>query len=331
LLLTVRRKYENYGKYNKYRQSMNHTFRFDRIVLTTLAIAATAVLCSSSASASMIGPVDLGTAGQFTLLALSGGIQDSGPTGPDANPDSVQGTVGIASAGQTFQNSGSRIYNGPIYLHTGDTFNNSAPGVPQPQMSAAIDAMLAQASKDAFAASNFASGLAATATYGNINSSLSITENAAANYVFDIQSINFSGGKTLTLSAPVGSNFILNIASGGITLSPGSIVLSGGLTPDHVLINYTGTNNIQTSGGQNSSRIYANILAPNAHVQLTPGYVAGFIIAASIQMSSGANVVPVPEVTPSSVIFGFIGLVVAFGSRRTLMARVRATSAQAKV
>src|SRR4029077_13153194 len=109
---------------------------------------------------------------------------------------------------------------------------------------------------------------------------------------------------------------------GGITLSPGSILLSGGLTPNNVLINYLGTNDIKTSGGGNSSRIYANILAPNAHVQLTPGFVAGFIIASSIQMASGANVVPVPEVTPGSVIFGFLGLVVAISSRRSLMARV---------
>lgn len=294
-----------------------------RFALTTVA-ALTTVLLGSNASASMIGPVNLGTAGQFTLLALNGDIQDSGPTGPDATTASVVGKIGIAASGHKFDTSGDRIYDGPIYIHTGSTWNSSAKGFPTPQQSAAIDQMLAQASSDAFAASNFAANLQATATYGNINSSLSITENAAGNYVFDIQSINFSGGKSLTLSAPAGSNFILNIQGGGITLSPGSILLAGGLTPDHVLINYLGNNNIQTSGGSNSSRIYANILAPNAHVQLTPGYVAGFIIAQSIQMASGANVVPVPEVTPSSVIFGFIGLIVAFGSRRSLMARMRA-------
>jgi choice-of-anchor A domain-containing protein len=301
--------------------------RLFRLVFGAVALVAI-ISVIQTASASMIGDVNLGTAGNFTLLALTGSIQDSGPTGPQANPDSVSGQVGVVSAGQQFQDSGSRIYNGPIYLHTGDTFNNSAPGVPQPQSSAAIDSMLAQASSDAFAASNFASGLAATASYGNINNTMSITENAAGKYVFDIQSINFSGGKSLTISAPTGSSVILNIGSGGLVLSPGSILLAGGLTANNVLINYTGTNNIQTSGGSNSSQIFANILAPNAHVQLTPGYVNGFIIAASIQMASGANVIPVPEVTPSSVIFGFLGLIVAISSRRALMGRVRATAAQ---
>ncbi len=164
-------------------------------VVSKMLCAAVLATSSLAASASMIGDVDLGTAGNFTLLALNGDIQDSGPTGPQASPDSVAGLVGVASSGYQFQDSGSRIYNGPIYLHSGDTFNNSAPGVPQPTMSAAVDGMLEQAKSDAVAASNFAAGLAATASYGNINSSMSITKNMAGKYVFDIQSINFSGEK----------------------------------------------------------------------------------------------------------------------------------------
>jgi len=302
---------------------MNNTSHSTLRLSSALALAI-ALLLPGTAKASV---VDLGQAGQFTLLALGGGIQDSGPTGPDANPDSVSGPVGVVSAGQKFENSGSRIYNGPIYLHTGDTFNNSAPGVPQPQSSASIDAMLAQAKSDAFSASSFASSLAATATFGTINNTTSITENAAGNYVFNITAISFSGGKALTLSAPAGSTYLLNISS-GLTLSPGSILLAGGLTADNVLINYTGSSNISLSGGGNASRIYSAILAPNAHVQITPGFIAGSIIADSIQMSSGANVVPVPEVAPSSVIFGFLGLIVAVSSRRALAGRVRAVASR---
>ena len=50
------------------------------------------------------------------------------------------------------------------------------------------------------------------------------------------------------------------------------------------------------------------------------------IIARTLTTSSGALGV-VPEVTPDSVIFGFVGIVVAFGSRRTLMARFRPAKA----
>lgn len=43
-----------------------------------------------------------------------------------------------------------------------------------------------------------------------------------------------------------------------------------------------------------------------------------------------AGAVPVPEVTPSSVIFGFLGLVVAVSSRRALAARVRVVASRNK-
>ena len=55
--------------------------------------------------------------------------------------------------------------------------------------------------------------------------------------------------------------------------------------------------------------------------------INGEIIARTLTTSSGALGV-VPEVTPASVIFGFLGLVVAISSRRALMARVRLATAQ---
>jgi choice-of-anchor A domain-containing protein len=266
--------------------------------------------------------IDLGQAGQFALLALGGGIDDSGPTGPQADPYTVNGPVGVVTDGQKFQASGSVTYNGPLFLHSGVTYNSSAPGVPQPTMSSSIDSMLAQAKQDAFSASAFALSLSPTQTLGTINNNLSITQNSVGNYVLKIDSINFSGNKNLTLSAPAGSTFVLNISQ-GITLTTGSILVAGGLSAANVLINYTGTADVQFSGGSNTSQIFGSILAPNATVGLHPGLVVGSVIANAITMSSGANVVPVPEVTPSSVLFGFIGLIVAFTSRRALGARAR--------
>jgi choice-of-anchor A domain-containing protein len=297
-------------------KSLNRVLNFTALLLA-LGLAA-----APGARASV---VNLGQAGQFTLLALGGSIDDSGPIGPQGNPFNINGPVGVVTAGQKFQASGSVRYSGPVYLHSGVGFNSSAPGVPQPTMSNAVDNMLTQAAHDAFAASSFASGLAATATYGTINSDLTISEANNGHYVFNIDTISFSGGKALTLNGTKNSTFLLNVAS-GITLSPGSILLTGGLSADNVLINYTGTKDVQFSGGGNSSQVFGTILAPNATVGLHPGFVAGAIIANAITMSSGADVVPVPEVTPSSVIFGFLGLIVAVSSRRVLGGRVRAVA-----
>jgi choice-of-anchor A domain-containing protein len=292
---------------------------FTATLAATIVLTAAAFLAlARSANASV---VDLGQAGNFTLLALTGGIDNSGPTGPQADPYSVDGMVGVASSAQKFSASGSVNYNGPIYLHSGDTYNSSAPNVPQPTMGSSVDSMLEQAKADAFNASTFASSLTATASYGTISNNLSITEHSVGNYVFNIQNINFSGGKILTLDAPLGSSYVLNI-SGSLVLTFGSIKVAGGLSPADVLINYTGKNVVQFSGGGNSSQVYGTILSPNAEVGLHPGLVVGSVIAQSITMSSGANVIPVPEVTPASVIFGFVGLLVAVTSRRAFMSRL---------
>ena len=180
--------------------------------------------------------------------------------------------------------------------------------MPPPTTGASVDSYLEQASADAFAASSFAASLTPTATYGTIAANTTITETVAGNYVFDITKIDFSGGKALTLDAPAGSSYVLNIST-GIVLTSGSILVAGGLSSTNVLINYTGTDAVTFSGGGNVSQVYGTILAPYAQVAIDPGVVFGSVIAASIKMSSGADIVPVPEVTPASMIFGFLGLV----------------------
>ena len=124
----------------------------------------TALAVVSFGSPAKAGFVDLGAAGSFDALALTHGIDSSGPLGPDGNY-TFAGNVGVASAGQKFQASGSVNMSGKLFLHTGDTYNSSAKGVAQPQpQNAANDAFLAQARSDAFKASAFASSLAATAS-----------------------------------------------------------------------------------------------------------------------------------------------------------------------
>ncbi|MBV9127091.1 MAG: choice-of-anchor A family protein, partial [Verrucomicrobia bacterium] len=298
--------------------------------LTKLAALVTATVFSASLAHAM--PVDLGQASNFAALALNGGIDSSGPLGPQA--PNFGGNVGVASAGQKFQASGSVTVGngGQLFLHTGDTVNSSAPGVPPPQpQNAANDAFLTQARTDALNASQTATALGQnpatlTGTFATISSPMTITENAPGRYVFNIGSINLNGGDKLTLNGPAGATFVLNV-TGSITLNgggpPQGIFVSGGVTAADVLINYTGNQTIQFTGGGNASQVFGTILAPNVEVGLHPGFVAGSVIANNITMSSGADIggMVVPEVTPGSVLLGFAFLVVAVGSRKTLMAR----------
>lgn len=250
--------------------------------------------------------VDLGAATQFTVLALNGDITHSGPSGPDAAPFNVTGNAGIAVSGKKFTASGSVSYGGSLYLHTGSTFNSSAQGVPQPQTGPAIDSFLTQARQDAINASQAATALGAhpTATYGTIKNNLTISQAFQGNYVFDITGISFSGNKVLTLSAPAGSSFLLNVSS-QLELTSGSILVAGGLTAANVLVNYTGTKDIKFSGGGNASRIDGTLLAPDAIVKISPGYVGGGIIAKAIQASSGADVIPEASTT-KLMLFGLL-------------------------
>ena len=295
--------------------SMNYQFRY-----TTLAAAAIFLALTSYTSASV---VDLGNAAGFSVLTYnSNNTSDSAFQG---------GPIGVVNGDWTQSGGGQTNTQQPTTVYLSPGFHNNGPAVLTTVFNAAL---LNSAWTDAVNASASLASLAPTQTLGAITSGLTLSESAVGTYVFNISSINLNQS-ALTLSAPAGSTFVLNIA-GNITLNGGSqgngILLAGGLTSSNVFINLTGANsNLTTSGGGNAQQIFGTVLATgiNASVNLHPGEINGEIIARTLTTSSGALAV-VPEVTPSSVVFGFIGLVVAFGSRRTLMARVRAVSANGK-
>jgi Putative Ice-binding-like adhesive domain len=278
-----------------------------------LAIAMFGMALAAGASASV---VDLGDAAGFSVLTYnSNNTSDSAFQG---------GPIGVVNGNWT-QSGGSQTNNQQpeiVYLSPGHT--NNGPAVLTTVYNAPL---LNSAWTDATNASAMLASLTPTQTLGAITSGLTISEAAVGNYVLSISSINLSQA-ALTLSAPAGSTFVLNI-SGNITLSGGNqgngLRLAGGLTTNDVVYNLTGTNsNLTTSGGGNAQQIYGIVLATgsNASVNLHPGQINGEVIATTFSSSSGALVV-VPEVTPSSVIFGFLGLIVAFSSRRLLTSRVQ--------
>jgi len=274
------------------------------------------VATSFAAQASV---VNLGSAAGWSVLTYnSNNTSDSAFNG---------GPIGVVNGNWT-QSGGQQTDNQkPTTVYLSPGFHNNGPAV----LTTVFDAAkLNQAWTDAVNASNAMAAMAPTQTFGAINSGLTISENSVGTYVFNISSINLNQDH-ITLSAPAGSTFVLNI-SGDVTLNGGSpgngILLGGGLKSSDVFINLTGVNSsLTTSGGGNANQIYGTVLAVgmNASVNLHPGQINGEIIARTLTTSSGSLGV-VPEVTPSSVLFGFLGFVVAFGSRRSLMARVRASA-----
>ena len=287
-------------------------------MLSKVALFAFAAVIATSITAQAT-IVNLGSAAGWSVLTFnSNNTSDSAFNG---------GPIGVVNGNWT-QSGGQQTNNQhPTTVYLSPGFHNNGPAVETTVYDAA---KLNAAWNDAVNASAALASLAPTQTFGAINSGMTISESTKGDYVFNISSISLNQS-ALILSAPAGSQVVLNI-SGNITLNGGNqgngILLAGGLKSSDVFINMTSANaNLTTSGGGNAQQIFGTVLATglNASVNLHPGQINGEIIARTLTTSSGALGV-VPEVTPTSVLFGFVGLVVAFGSRRTLMARVRAAA-----
>jgi hypothetical protein len=315
----------NSRNYHKLKIIMTKTISH-RLPLGALAIVAAASLClSRSATASV---VDLGDAAGFSVLTYnSNNTSDSAFNG---------GPIGVVNGDWTQSGGGQTDHQQATQVILSPGHTNNGPSV---ETTVFNSAKLNSAWADAQNASASLASLTPTQTLGAITTGQTITESAVGHYVLSISSINLNQ-TALTLSAPAGSTFVLNI-SGNVTLNGGSqgngVLIAGGITSNDVLLNLTSANaNVTTTGGGNAQQIYGIVLATgtNASVNLHPGQINAEVIATTLTTSSGALVtvppVPVPEVTPGSVIFGFIGLVVAVSSRRALMGRVRAVAAHRK-
>ena len=283
-------------------------------------VASLGLLVASTANASF---VELGSAGHFTALSTNVGTSGA-DVGIGSADTTITGDVGLGPYsggtaekatihGNFYVDSTSTTSIHPDLIVTGSTFLNQ-------NLSGAV--------ADAFAASNFFQSLAPTQTYGAISGDTTFTGGAGRN-VFSLSSVNEQG--TITIVGSASSQFVFNI-SGGFTLNGGSIVLSGGVTPDNILFNLNGPGdavNIYKPVGS----AYGIFLAPQRDIILDKAILVGAVIGGGddhkFVIHSGATLISaVPEVTPSSVIFGFIGLIAAFGSRRVLMTRALALVAQ---
>jgi choice-of-anchor A domain-containing protein len=263
----------------------------------------------------------LGTAQNFSLLSLTGGVFQSGTS-------SVEGAIGVAAAFSGYRGSGSINDPGGFDIRTKSTFQG--PGgragslrLGPVHQNAQTDALLLGASAAASSTSTLAStlGLVPTASYGLLQNSTTISETKKGQYVFDLSGINLRGGRKLTLSAPAGSTFVLNVGSrlrgGAFNLSSAQIILTGGLTADDVLFNVLG------SGGVNiaSSTVNGIVLALNRSVSVTGGAVNGELVGGSISLSGGSvnNPPPVvPEANTFLVLIPFIGAILLSASWRYL-------------
>jgi hypothetical protein len=271
------------------------------------------LLATLNANATLIDILgQLGEAGKYAVFSLTGTAQDDSKV-------TINGDVGVGPNGSASVGAPSTI-NGTLYKDP--TATVTGPGL---ITGGIVTTSLQQGVNDAIAASTFFDGLAATQTFTSISTATTIAGNGGNNIIDLSGGITLGGTNNLTLSGNANDRFIFNISGGlGLTGSA-SVVLTGGVVAQNVVFNFIGTGSALTADVGNL--IQGVVLATQRDLAFHS--VSGAVIGggATLALSSGAVVTgfpAVPETTPGSVIFGFLGLVVAVSSRKAIAARARA-------
>ncbi len=226
--------------------------------------------------------VDIGAAGAFTVLGLTGANVKM-----DGDNPSVLGDVGLGPNGKQDLKNG--FIAGRLLIDP--TAENENPGT-DVQGGTTIEA-LAPAVAAALRASSDASVLAATRSFGDIKETQTIASNGQLTVVA-VNKIELKDGKVLTLSGGQDDQFVLNIAD-NLKLENGSAIqLQGGLQAGNVFFNFVKND---ASGEIKSGSIASGLfLAPGDKAKLKledPGTtVVGALFAGSeVSINKDARIV----------------------------------------
>jgi hypothetical protein len=244
--------------------------------------------------------VDLGAAGNYAVLETGNGNVSLAAAPPHGF---INGNVG--AAGGNLSDSGVGI-SGNTYLGSGATSSGLSGNVSGTiytgsNLNAAIAA--AAAAANAAAALSSSGGGSSYGVGSSINASggtLNLTPG-----VYNL--VNFTLGNNEVVNLGAGGSYVFNI-SGTMSLNSARILAAVGLSAANVLFNIESSQAVGFSGGLNNEcELDGVLLAENAQVHLTPGFVNGEIISGqSINIASGGSVTastraPVPEPAQSGL------------------------------
>jgi hypothetical protein len=255
--------------------------------------------------------LDLGVNKDFVFVSLGSGGSAKINSGP------IAGSV-LMGQGSTLTTSGGNnggLTDGGIVFYDGTASVDSS-GLNTPPMESLVSqALTLSALNSAVSVSNYASGLTATQTFGQISSATTITGNGGLNV------INMTGlkGAELTLNGGADDFFVFNVS--GVVDTNKQMFLTGGLEANRVLWNLTASSGqaFKTAGGNSS---VGTFLAVNgADFQFSNLVLDGALInvGGHIEFVSGSrltegNTFTIPE--PSAALLGGIGFMILLRRRR---------------
>ena len=242
---------------------------------------------------------NLGSAGSFSILGISGGNQNN----PQINIQGSFGgsaTIGVGANVQLHVQGNTNLTNAvtedpsaKIQLDGGASIS----GTQTQEPFAAIQSA-------AIAASSAAAALTTTQTISQSgNNSITVTGNGGQNVISVTNQINLNNGQNLVIHGGPNDTFIFNFQQGqNLQLQNGSsIVLQGGVSPSQVLFNFLGNGgNVQiqsnNNGASNTAGIFLNI---NGQINIQGGthnsvFISGNQIQIQNNPSPTINGVPCP-------------------------------------
>ena len=229
------------------------------------------------------------TLGQFDTYGL---LVNDGASGGDINTAPVNANIGIG------------IVNGPVNLHnevvngkvdcrfscastvSGGAITGTQPvslgGGPSP---ASLNSNVAAVETAITTAKSLSSTFGALSGSGTpvtingtttINASLGFLDVSSGTRVFTASSFSIGNGNTVTINGTAAQFVVIDITGNSSNKLDGALALTGGITPNQVLINFLGSGN-EVGGAANGATLQGTFLIPHQKVNLNSLTINGHL------------------------------------------------------
>jgi Putative Ice-binding-like adhesive domain/PEP-CTERM motif len=300
-------------------------------LLTPLAIFLNASLASATG-------FDLGAFETYGILVNDGaanGDINTAPVNSNIGIGAITGTVNLHNEVVNGKvdcegNCSSVVSNGAITgtqpVSLGGASPNGSPAALHSNVAAVESAITTAKSLSSTFGAESGASVTINGTTQTINAT-SGTLDANGVRVFTSTSFSIGNGHTLTINGAATDFVVINITGNGNALN-GAMTLTGGITADHVLINFLGTGEL--GGAANGATLQGTFLVPNEKVNLNSltiaGHLFGGVAGQDFQLVSNSFVAqpPIPTAVPEPTTLLLAGTALAIlgmWSRKRLLGK----------